>query len=220
MQKKSEDLQVNKKKLLIVDDTPENLTVLYKILRHDYEVIGAGNGREALKIAPTTNPDLILLDIMMPEMSGFDVCRILKEQECTKDIPVIFLTALTEEADEARGFEVGAVDFIFKPFKPAILKHRVSTHLQLKSQRDELARKNSELEAALTRVKELSGLLPICMMCKKIRDDSGYWNQLETYITLHSEALFSHGICPECFEVEMKRVHKDIQTLCCVTQNE
>lgn len=202
---------VEKKKLLIVDDTPENLTLLYKMLRNDYEVIGAGSGQEALRLLPSTNPDLILLDIMMPEMSGFDVCTVLKKQENYADIPVIFLTALAEEADEARGFEVGAVDFITKPFKPAILKHRVSTHLELKSQRDELARKNGELESALAKVKELSGLLPICMMCKKIRDDTGYWNQLETYISLHSEALFSHGICPECFEVEMKKLQNHIR---------
>ncbi|MDD2899199.1 MAG: response regulator [Desulfuromonadaceae bacterium] len=201
------------KKLLVVDDTPENLAILYKTLRNDYEVIGAGSGREALRLVPTTHPDLILLDVMMPEMSGFEVCRILKAQDSTRGIPIIFLTALTDEADEARGFEVGAVDYITKPFKPAILRHRVSTHLELKYQRDELARKNDELETALTRVKELSGLLPICMMCKKIRDDTGYWNQLETYITLHSEVLFSHCICPECFEVEMQKVQEDIQAV-------
>jgi PleD family two-component response regulator len=201
---------VEKKKILVVDDTPENLTILYKILRSEYEVIGANSGQEALRLVSSTYPDLILLDIMMPEMNGFEVCRLIKEGDSYKDVPVIFLTALTEEPNEVRGFEVGAVDFITKPFKPTILKHRVSTQLQLKSQRDELTRKNYELETALAKVKELSGLLPICMMCKKIRDDSGYWNQLETYISLHSEALFSHGICPDCFEVEMNRVQKDI----------
>ncbi|MEI6702315.1 MAG: response regulator [Deltaproteobacteria bacterium] len=199
---------MEKQKLLVVDDNPENLAILYKTLRDEYELTGASNGQDALRLVQTTNPDLILLDIMMPEMSGFEVCRILKEQDAFSDIPVIFITALIEAADEARGFEVGAVDYITKPFKPAILKHRIITHLELKSQRDALARKNSELEEALARVKELSGLLPICMHCKKIRDDSGYWSQLETYISLHSQALFSHGICPECYAVEMEKIEK------------
>lgn len=197
---------MEKQKLLVVDDNPENLAILYKTLRDEYELTGASNGKDALRLVQTTNPDLILLDIMMPEMSGFEVCRTLKEQDAFRDIPVIFITALIEAADEARGFEVGAVDYITKPFKPAILKHRIITHLELKSQREALARKNSELEEALARVKELSGLLPICMHCKKIRDDSGYWSQLETYISLHSQALFSHGICPECYAIEMEKI--------------
>lgn len=199
---------MEKRKLLVVDDIPENLTILYKMLRDEYEIIGAGSGQEALKLVPLTHPDLILLDVMMPEMSGFEVCTVLKGQESFRDIPVIFITALVEETDEARGFEAGAVDYITKPFKPAILKHRISTHLELKFQKDALIEKNGELQAALARVKELSGLLPICMTCKKIRDDKGYWNQLENYISLHSEALFSHGICPECYVVEMEKISK------------
>lgn len=194
------------KKLLIVDDIPENLTILYRILHDEYEIIGANSGQEALKLLPIHNPDLILLDIMMPEMSGYEVCRIIKEQDNFRHTPIIFVTALVEEADEAKGFALGAVDYITKPFKPTILKHRICTHLELKFQKDELAHKNRELEAALANVKELTGLLPICMYCKKIRDDKGYWNQLETYISEHSEALFSHGICPDCFEKEMKNI--------------
>lgn len=197
-----------KKKLLIVDDVPENLTVLYKLLRDEYEVIGANSGQEAIKLVPIHNPDLILLDIMMPEMNGYEVCRIIKEQDAFKQTPIIFVSALIEEADEAKGFDLGAVDYITKPFKPSILKHRISTHLELKFQKDELAQKNRELESALANVKELSGLLPICMYCKKIRDDSGYWNQLEAYISQHSEAQFSHGICTECFEKEINKIHE------------
>lgn len=193
-------------KLLIVDDVPENLTILYRTLSDEYEIIGASSGQEALRLMPLTNPDMILLDIMMPEMNGYEVCRILKEQDDFRDIPVIFITALIEETDEAKGFALGAVDYITKPFKPSILKHRVSTHLALKSQRDELALKNAELEEALRSVKELSGLLPICMHCKKIRDDKGYWNQLETYISDHSSVLFSHGICPDCYTTEMEKI--------------
>jgi len=128
----SEGLSVEKKKLLIVDDIPENLTVLYRTLHDDYEVIGANNGQDALKLAQSAAPDLILLDIMMPDMNGYEVCRILKKHENTRDIPVIFITALIEETDEVKGFGLGAVDYITKPFKPAILKRRIKTHLELK----------------------------------------------------------------------------------------
>jgi len=123
---------VEKKKLLIVDDIPENLTILYKTLHDDYDIIGANNGPEALVLAQSAEPDLILLDIMMPGMNGFEVCRILKEQETLREIPVIFVTALDEEAEEVKGFSLGAVDYITKPFKPAILKRRVKTHLDIR----------------------------------------------------------------------------------------
>lgn len=195
-----------KKRLLVVDDTPENLIILYKVLRNEYEVIGAQNGEEALRLISTNRPDLILLDIMMPEMDGLAVCRILKGDERYREIPVIFITALTDDVDEARGFEAGAVDYLTKPIKPAVLSRRVAVHLELQSRREALVHRNSELQAALARVKELSGLLPICMTCKKIRDDKGYWNQLEFYISLHSEALFSHCYCPECAQIEMQKL--------------
>lgn len=197
---------MSRKKLLVVDDVPENLIIAYKILRKDYEVIGANSGRDALQIVAATRPDLILLDIMMPGMDGFEVCRILKEDASLRDIPVIFITALSDELDEARGFQSGAVDYITKPFKPTVLKHRVAVHLELTAQREALARSNEELKEALANVKELSGLLPICMTCKKIRDDKGYWNQLESYISQHSDALFSHCYCPGCAEAEMAKL--------------
>jgi response regulator RpfG family c-di-GMP phosphodiesterase len=104
------------------------------------------------------------------------------------------------------------VDFVTKPFKPLLVKARIAAHLKLKEQRDELSKKNAALEAAMAQVKALSGLLPICMMCKKIRDDQGYWNQLEAYISKHTDAVFSHGICPECAEkygAEIKKLSKN-----------
>ncbi|QWV93795.1 response regulator [Geomonas oryzisoli] len=195
---------MGKKTVLVVDDTVDNLIILYKVLRSEYEVIGANSGAEALRLAQATPPDLILLDIMMPEMDGYELCRLLKQDPRLRDIPVFFISALNEEVDEARGFEAGAVDFITKPIKPAILTRRVAVHLELRSQKETLQRRNQELQAALSRVKELSGLLPICMTCKKIRDDQGYWNQLESYISEHSEVLFSHSYCPDCAEVVMK----------------
>ncbi|WP_460595825.1 response regulator [Geomonas sp. Red276] len=186
------------KKLLLVDDAPENLQLLYQTLKGEYEIFSATSGSEALRLTGTLLPDLILLDIMMPEMDGYQVCEALKRDDRLREIPVIFLTALHEEADEVKGFEMGAVDFIVKPFKAVVVRRRVATHLELQQKRNQLEAANRELKEALDRIKVLSGLLPICMNCKKIRSDDGSWTQLETYISQHSEALFSHGYCPEC----------------------
>ncbi|GFO55398.1 hypothetical protein GMSM_24050 [Geomonas sp. Red276] len=193
----SED-EMADKKLLLVDDAPENLQLLYQTLKGEYEIFSATSGSEALRLTGTLLPDLILLDIMMPEMDGYQVCEALKRDDRLREIPVIFLTALHEEADEVKGFEMGAVDFIVKPFKAVVVRRRVATHLELQQKRNQLEAANRELKEALDRIKVLSGLLPICMNCKKIRSDDGSWTQLETYISQHSEALFSHGYCPEC----------------------
>lgn len=195
---------MSEKKLLLVDDSPENLQLLYQALKNEYDIYSTTSGSEALRLVESLQPDLILLDVMMPEVDGFEVCRILKSRETSRDIPVIFLTALTEDANEMKGFEAGGVDYITKPFKPLIVKQRIVTQLALKQQRDLLAKNNQELQEALAKIKVLSGIIPICMMCKKIRNDQGYWKQLEVYISEHSDALFSHGLCHECGEKQLK----------------
>lgn len=131
------DIDIEKPTLLLVDDEPVNLRVLKQLLANDYQLIFARNGEEALKLAPSRQPNLILLDVMMPGLTGFEVCRQLKQQDNTKQIPVIFVTALNDEQDETQGFDVGAVDYITKPISPAIVKARVKTHLSL-VQADEL----------------------------------------------------------------------------------
>jgi sigma-B regulation protein RsbU (phosphoserine phosphatase) len=124
--------------VLAVDDTPENLDVVRGILAPEYVVKVAINGPMALKIVQQQQPDLILLDIMMPDMDGFEVCRILKSDPETREVPVIFLTAMDQTLDEASGFELGAADYITKPVNPPILQARVKTHLALKRNMDEL----------------------------------------------------------------------------------
>ncbi len=186
-------------RILVVDDVPINIHVVSLALNSDYEIIVAQDGSTALELAHRSDkPDLILLDVVMPHMGGFEVCRRLKESEATRDIPVIFVTAKNETGDEEQGFRLGAADYITKPFEPPIVRARVKTHLELKFKREELEQKNAELFKALDQVKVLRGLLPICASCKKIRDDKGYWNQIEVYIRDHSEAEFTHGICPDC----------------------
>ncbi len=126
-----------KQRVLIVDDAPENIRVLAQVLKPLYTVRFATSGKEALDLATSGDPlDLVLLDIMMPEMDGYEVCRRIKASEKTRHIPVIFITAMNEEEDETRGLELGAVDYITKPFSKAIVKARVRTHLELKRHRD------------------------------------------------------------------------------------
>lgn len=128
----------DKPKILIVDDVPTNITVLTEILMADYKMVCATNGKDALKLALGSVPDLILLDIMMPEMDGYEVCRQLKLDDRTKAIPLIFLTAKNEESDEVKGLELGAVDYISKPFSAVVLRHKVRIHMELKRHRDNL----------------------------------------------------------------------------------
>ncbi|MFH0822082.1 MAG: SpoIIE family protein phosphatase [Pseudomonadota bacterium] len=144
----------NKKdKVLIVDDTPENIQVLMETLKDQYAIVAAINGDKALKMAVADpRPDLILLDIMMPGMDGYEVCRRLKTDERVRDIPIIFVTAKTEVEDETLGFELGAVDYITKPFSIPVVKARVKAHLDLKKLRDLEATQRAELEALLGRL--------------------------------------------------------------------
>lgn len=123
-------------KILLVDDEPNNLKLLQQILKEHYQLIFAPNGEKALSAANTHHPDLILLDIMMPDMNGYQVCEKLKSQPATEDIPVIFVTAMGELEDETKGFDVGAVDFIQKPISGPIVLRRVKTHLSLVRTKD------------------------------------------------------------------------------------
>lgn len=138
--------------LLIVDDEPANLAVLSQVLQPTYRVRAANSGAQALRAARTApRPDLILLDVMMPGMDGHAVLAKLRENPATRDIPVIFVTALEGELDEERGLKMGAVDYIAKPVKPAIVLARVATQLELKQARDRLAEQNTWLEAEVSR---------------------------------------------------------------------
>lgn len=186
--------------ILIVDDLPENVQILGHLLSKEYRTFFAMNGSEALEQAEKLTPDLILLDVMMPEMDGYEVCRRLKQDLKLKDIPVIFITALDRPEYESQGLKLGAADYITKPFNPDLVQLRIRNHIEFKRQRDLLKARTLELEGALAKIKILSGIIPICSSCKKIRDDAGYWQQVEEYISQHSDAEFSHGICNDCLK--------------------
>ncbi len=186
-------------KILIIDDHPATRKLLEDILGKEYQVRLAGNGQEALDmLRADPSMDLILLDIIMPGMNGYEVCQRIKEDERTREIPVVFLTVMEEEQDEARGFMAGVTDYIVKPISRLRLLARVRNQLALSQKQRELAQKNFELKTALDEIKTLRGILPICSFCKQIRNDHGAWQRLEEYIQTHSEAEFSHSVCPQC----------------------
>ncbi|MBF0530158.1 MAG: response regulator, partial [Deltaproteobacteria bacterium] len=146
----------NKPLILIVDDTPTNIQVLAEALRTDYRVKVATSGKLALDILGKKDgrPDIILLDVMMPVMDGYEVCALLKSSPTTKDIPVIFITAMIGEDDERKGLELGAVDYIRKPFKPSLVKARIRNHLDLKRYRDHLEEMVEQRTSELKQAKE------------------------------------------------------------------
>lgn len=186
-------------KILVVDDNPDNIDVLVNALENmGYNLAIATSGERALKTTTHFLPDLILLDLMMPGIDGMETCRRLKENAQTQHIPVIFVTAAADTPEVVQSFRAGAVDYIVKPVREEEVLARVRNHLRLKFLIEQQKKLISELQDALTKVKQLSGLLPICASCKKIRNDKGYWEQIEKYLRKHSEAEFSHGICPAC----------------------
>ncbi len=157
-------LQSRRQKVLIVDDTLANIEILYNILQGEYEIFFAKSGTDGLRIIRKELPDLILLDIMMPDMDGYQVCAAIKEDPITAVIPIIFITAMTNVEAETKGLDCGAIDYITKPISPPIVKARVRNHLELKRSRDllqslalELGEKNRKLEI-LAREDGLTGL--------------------------------------------------------------
>ncbi|HPR17471.1 MAG TPA: response regulator [Candidatus Cloacimonadota bacterium] len=198
-------------RILIVDDEPINVMIADKILqKQGYLIVTAANGSEALEKVDGDTIDLILLDIMMPDMNGFEVCSRLQANDKTRNIPVIFLTAVTDKESIVKGFEAGGEDYLTKPFNIPELLARVKTHIALKLARDEQQRLIEKLQKALSEIKTLSGLLPICSHCKKIRNDSGYWESVENYVAQHSDAQFSHGICPDCMRQYYPKVAEKV----------
>jgi len=199
------------KTILIVDDEPLSVKILCHQLEKDYTIILAHSGGEALEIISRIIPDIILLDIIMPEIDGYEVYRIIRKNPAFDSIPVLFITSMPDAECEAEGLEMGANDYIHKPFNADLVRLRIKNHLAFSQAHSLLVQRsrelqvlNTQLETTLAQVKLLEGIIPICSYCHKIRDDKDVWNQLEQYITTHSEALFSHGICPECLTEQKK----------------
>jgi len=182
--------------ILVVEDTPRDRELLVTLLeREGYQVAPAADGAQALDAAARNKPDLILLDVVLPGMDGLEICRRLKADPGTHAIPVIFLTGQAESAEILAGFEAGAVDYVTKPFRFRELLARVHVHVELRRVQNE--------------VKTLQGILPTCAKCRKVRDEHGAWHAMETYIATRTDALFSHGYCPECIPLLFPDLDQD-----------
>ncbi|MFQ3547864.1 MAG: response regulator [Termitinemataceae bacterium] len=192
-------MNTTKPLIAIVDDIQENVRILHHALKGEpYSFAIAYTAGELLDLLEKHAVTLILLDVMLPDMDGFSLAAKLKADVRYASIPIIFVTARTEQMDKIRGFEAGGVDYVSKPFDNREILERVKTHVNLRLALEEQKRLNRELQAALDRVKTLEGIIPICSSCKKIRNDDGYWMQVERYITEHTGAMFSHSVCPAC----------------------
>src|SRR5688572_18678319 len=152
------ELKTPSARILVVDDTPANIQTLTAILKDQgYQLSVATNGRQALEVIEKVHPDLVLMDVMMPEMDGYEACRQIKASPSWRDLPIIFLSARTDTSDIVHGFELGAVDYVAKPFNAHELLARVNTHLTLQSLRRSLAAKNAELARAHELVRRAFG---------------------------------------------------------------
>lgn len=193
-------------KILIAEDDSMSRFLLEKTLtRWGHEVVVTVNGQEALEALLVKDPPLIaILDWMMPVFDGTEVCRKLRLSEQHSAIYVMLLTAKGQKSDMVEGLVAGADDYLTKPFDFEELKARVGVGIRMVEMQQSLHKKVHELEVALSQVKQLQGILPICSYCRQVRDDQNYWQQVETYISSHSEAQFSHGICPDCYVTEIQ----------------
>ena len=193
-------------KILIAEDDETSRRILQLTLAAaGHEVIVTENGAAAWEVLEKNDsPSLAILDWMMPETDGLEVCRRVRLQKTTTPVYIILLTAKANKADIVRGLEAGANDYVLKPFNREELHARIKVGETVVNLQQNLAAHNKELETALAHVKLLQGILPICSYCKNIRDDQNYWQHLETFISSHSEAQFSHSVCPSCYDSVVK----------------
>jgi phosphoserine phosphatase RsbU/P len=187
--------------LIAEDDTISQLMLKAMVVKAGYDPIVTGDGLSAYEaLSKPGAPVLAVLDWMMPGMDGVEVCRKVRELKSDQPAYLILLTSRDAKQDIVRGLKAGANDYIIKPYDVEELQVRISVGRKVVELQAMLAGRITELQAALAQIKTLKGLLPICMYCKKIRDDKQYWQQMEQYVSNNTEAQFSHSICPDCYK--------------------
>jgi len=196
------DSVLKKMLIYIADDDETNLKLIQTVLTQEgfTNIRTYTSGKLMLSDIRHNCPDLLLLDIMMPGFSGYEVLEWIKRDSTLEHIPVMMITAVSLDDNLEplkRCFDLGAMDFISKPFTNLELVLRVKSALRLEHSRQ-------ALEAAAAKISSLEKLLPICSYCKKVRTDKNYWQEVEVYISEHTDTMFSHSICPECYQVHVK----------------
>ena len=192
-------------KVLVVDDDPVTAQMLGTLLlRWGYAVTTATSGGEAwVALQAPELPSLVLLDWLMPDLSGLEICRRMRADRRFDAVYIIMVTRLAETERLVEGLAAGANDYVAKPFQTPELRARVNVGVRMVQLHSELRERIRQLEAALAENHQLRGILPICAYCKKVRDDEHYWHNVEKYVSEHSGAQFSHGVCPQCYEKEV-----------------
>ena len=201
-------------RILIAEDDPVSCRVLEAMLhKWEHEVVTTTDGIQAWDTLQSEEaPRLAILDWMMPGMDGVEVCRRVREASGKQPTYVILLTARDQRENVLAGLQAGADDYVVKPFDREELHARVQAGVRIIELQSDLADRVRELEDALSQIKQLRGMLPICSYCKKIRNDEDYWERVEDYIGDHSEAQFTHGICPDCYEkIVEPEIEKELQ---------
>lgn len=190
-------------RILIAEDDFTSRSMLSAVLKKaGHEVVETLNGAEAwAEIQKPDAPRLIILDWLMPEMDGPEVLKRVRALGHEHPPYIIMLTSKAEKADIINGLNAGADDYLSKPFDFGELRARVDVGRRMVELQEQLATQLRKLRQALDHIKTLQGIVPICSFCKKIRDDQGYWDQVEVYVSKHTNAEFSHGICPECMDI-------------------
>jgi phosphoserine phosphatase RsbU/P len=188
--------------VLVAEDEPVSRRMLEKSLAQwGYRPVVCPDGLEALSLLRSADaPRIAVLDWVMPGMDGVDICRAIRGSDTPNQPYLILLTARIRPEDIVHGLRAGADDYITKPVDREEFEARLQVASRIVGLQQRLSDRVAELEHALTRVRQLQGLLPICAYCKRIRDDQNYWNQVETYLAEHTDVQFSHGICPHCFD--------------------
>jgi DNA-binding response OmpR family regulator len=195
-------------RILVTDDDPESLLLMTSILqRAGYEVLESKTGQGCLDAAMAYRPALVILDVMLPDMSGIEVCRQIKSSSALAGTFVILTSGVRVTSElQADGLNIGADGYIIKPISNKEFVARVKAMERVKDAEDALRKTKKEqeeliakLQTAFEEIKTLKGLIPICASCKKIRNDEGFWDQLESYLSKNTDAVFTHGLCPECF---------------------
>jgi sigma-B regulation protein RsbU (phosphoserine phosphatase) len=198
-------------RILVAEDDAVTRKLLESTLgRLGLDVITAADGNAAWNALETLKgkdaPELAVLDWMMPGLEGIQILRRLRTTPGFELLYVILLTSRTDKEDVAYGLAAGANDYIAKPFDPSELEARVRVGERMVKLQRSLAARVAELEVALAHVQRLQGLLPICSYCKKVRNETNYWEQVDSYLTSHSDVQLTHGICPQCMETMMKQL--------------
>jgi len=191
--------------LVAEDDLKTQKALVFLLQRHGYSATSANDGEAALDILTQANPPpIVLLDWEMPKVDGLDVCRLLRAMPLRRYIYVIMVTARDSAADLLTAFDAGADDFLSKPADTAQLLARMRSGERVLALEERLEERVGELEHTLEQLRTIKRLLPICMYCKRVRDDGDYWQEIDAYIHKHTGTDFSHGICPGCMEKVVK----------------